>query len=144
MKQIKVSFKRYIRYQWNFHWIVKTFYLWSAHLNQGYTFNHSIGRATNKRWYKCHRLGKNGTYLLNMSLSIMCSFKNFSLSVRILFSQVTVVFLIVILRYFLIFCSSFMSLSIYYNFFVVFLSLLFPYLFLFYDFLLLLINFCKS
>ena len=139
MKQIEVSFKHYIRYQWNFHWIVKTFiYLWSAHQNLGYTIalaEQQIRGGTN---------GKNGTYLLNMLLSVMCSFKNFSLSVRILFSQVSVVFLIVILRYFLTFCSSFMSLSIYYNFFLVFLSLLFPYLFLFYDFLLRLINFCKS
>ena len=74
----------------------------------------------------------------------MCSFHNLSLSLRVLLSQASVVFLIVLRRFFLIFCNSLTSflefflqffllallhlllpLSIYYSFLVVFLSLLF-------------------
>ena len=47
--------------------------------------------------------------LASFILSFMCYFKNLSLSLRILFSQASVVILIVILWFFLIFCSSLMS-----------------------------------
>ena len=46
--------------------------------------------------------------LLYFIFSVICSFNNLSLSLRILFSQASVVFLIFILRFFLIFCGSLM------------------------------------